>query len=566
MMFVRSPVRSMRLAPEAGAFPLRIQASRQNLRLIGLLLIVTVVLVAVYSVLFQLAMALEGQHHSWVTAVYWVTTNMSTLGLGDVAFTGDLGRAYTVVVHGSGLIILLILIPFLFVQMFQSSARVPRQLPAGMRGHVILTNYNPLTVVLIKRLTRYRHTYALIIEDLAEALRLHDLGFRVVVGDLHDPDSFRHVGLTGATLVACTGTDQVNTNTIHTIREVSQEIPIISTASTAVSVDVLRCAGSTHVLQLADMMGQSLARRIHGADAMAHVVGQVDDLLIAEATAAGTPLVGKTLQASKFREVAGITVVGLWERGEFVTPQPETMIHQNSVLLLAGSQSQVDRYNELFCIYHVSDAPVVVVGAGRVGRVTGRALSQRTIAHRFIEQSPERARGLNDCVVANAMDMGVLENAGIRKSSAVVMTTHDDDTNIFLTTFCRMLRPDIQILSLSTHELNVRSLHHAGADFVISDSSMGANAIFNVLKRGRILMVTEGLNVFEVAIPPAIEGKTIADSLVRKTTGCSIIGVNIDGALHVNPDPRLALPSGGKMILIGTVEAEEAFLKLYTHG
>ncbi|NIP80294.1 MAG: potassium channel protein, partial [Gemmatimonadetes bacterium] len=72
----------------------------------------------------------------------------------------------------------------------------------------------------------------------------------------------------------------------------------------------------------------------------------------------------------------------------------------------------------------------------------------------------------------------------------------DDATNIYLTIYCRRLRPDVQIVSRATLERNVTTLHRAGADFVMSYSSMGANAILNVLQSGDVVMVAEGLEVF----------------------------------------------------------------------
>jgi Trk K+ transport system NAD-binding subunit len=404
------------------------------------------------------------------------------------------------------------------------------------------------------------------VQDLVEALRLYDLGLTVVVGDLPNPETYRKVRVDQAAMVASTASDEVNTNVTFTVREESQEVPVITTADAPTSVEILRNAGSSQVLHLAEMMGQSLARRIHAADAMAHVVGQVDALLIAKATTAGTPLIGKSLQESKFREVVGITILGVWERGKFETARPETLISPNTVLVLAGSQNQLNRYNELFYIYHVSDAPVVIIGRGRVGQATGSALTQRQINYRFVDQSPDCFGDPRNSVVGNAVDPGILEKAGIMESPAVVITTHDDDTNIYLTTYCRHLRPDIQIITRATLETNVHTLHRAGADFVMSFASMGANAIFNFLKRGNILMVTEGLDVFKVKIPHSLIGKTITESSIRPTTGCSIIAVNVDGDMNINPDPTMLLPADSESILIGTVGAEDQFLNLYTNN
>ena len=47
------------------------------------------------------------------------------------------------------------------------------------------------------------------------------------------------------------------TNVAFTVREMSQSVPIVTTASSNDAVDILRLAGSSDVIQLSTMMGQS---------------------------------------------------------------------------------------------------------------------------------------------------------------------------------------------------------------------------------------------------------------------------------------------------------------------
>lgn len=56
--------------------------------------------------------------------------------------------------------------------------------------------------------------------------------------------------------------------------------------------------------------------------------------------------------------------------------------------MLAGSLEQMRTYNELFCIYHRATTPVLIIGGGRVGRATGRALRERQLDYRIIERDP----------------------------------------------------------------------------------------------------------------------------------------------------------------------------------
>jgi Trk K+ transport system NAD-binding subunit len=559
--------------PAEIASVIRSRRGRRNLRVLARFFLVLVVMITVYSVGFHILMQREGQEHTWITGFYWTLTVMSTLGFGDITFHTDIGRVFSIVVLLSGTTFLLVLLPFTFIEFFyepwmnaQAAARAPRRLPAEMRGHVLLTNHDAVTSALIRRLKQYHYPYALVVPEVEDALRLHDLGLNVVVGDLDDPETWARMRVEAAALVASTASDATNTNVAFTVRGLVKDLPIITSASDEASVDILKLAGSSFVLRLEEMIGQSFARRTLGGDAMSHVIGTFDELLIAEATTHRTPLVGKTLRESRLRENVGVTVVGVWERGHFEPAQPETEIHDNTVLVLAGSKEHLFRYNELFSIYNVSGAPVVILGGGRVGRATALALAQRELDYRIVEVLRERIRDAKKYVLGSAADLAVLEKAGIRETSTVIITPHDDDVNVYLTIYCRQLRPDIQILSRATHERNVATLHRAGADIVLSYASMGASAVINLLQRSKILMVAEGLDLFEVRMPANLAGRTIAESAIRERTGCSVVAIRTERGMEVAPNPSKTLPANADIVLIGTAEAEERFLELYGTG
>lgn len=537
------------------------------LRFVGLLAL----MIVVYSVLFHVIMQLEGRtEYSWITGFYWTLTVMSTLGFGDITFYSDLGRVFTSIVLLSGIVFLLILLPFTFIEYFiepwqeaQKEARAPRKLPEKTRGHVILTAYDAVTRALIRRLDKYHYPYVLLASEQEEALRLYDMGYRVVRGDLDSPVTYENVRVSQALLVATTLNDRANTNVTFTVREISDTVPIVATANTEEAVDILQLAGSTHVLQLGELMGQGLARRVLGGPTLAHVIGSFGDLQIAETTVERTGLVGKTLRESQLRNRVGINVLGVWRRGSFEPASPDMVLERSSVLVVAGTDEQVRRYNELAAEQPENDAPVMIIGGGRVGRATARALVERGVDYRIVELQPDRARNPDKYVIGDAADLEVLERAGIRQTKAVVVTTHDDDTNIYLTLYCRRLRPDVQIISRSRLERNVATLHRAGADFVMSYASIGATLILNLLNRSNILMVAEGLDLIKIKVPPSLAGQTIAQADVRAKTGSTIVAVNVDGTMHTNPDPKLVLPQDGELVLIGTLEAEDRLLKTY---
>ncbi|MDE0838699.1 MAG: NAD-binding protein [Kiritimatiellae bacterium] len=537
------------------------------LRFLGILLL----LIVLYCVLFHLLMAGEGQTHSWITGLYWTLTVMSTLGFGDITFHSDLGRIFSIIVLLSGMLFMLTLLPFTVIQFFyapwmatQLDLRIPRSLPEESQGHVILIHDDEVTRTLIRKLRQFHYDYVMLTPSMQTAQSLKDEGIHTMVGELDDPQTYRNCRIEQAGLIAVTASDVVNTSVASTVRGLCEDIPILATVQHRDSVDILELSGCNRVLHLGEMMGAALARRCVAGDAMAHVVATFNELQVAEAVTANTPLVGKTLRESRLRELLSINVVGLWERGVFQAARPDAVIHQSTVLVLAGSEQQLHEYDELFCIYTHSSAPVLIIGGGRVGRATGKSLAERGIDYRIVEKLPERILDDGHYVEGSAADFETLKRAGIMDCPTVIITTHEDDLNVYLAIYCRKLRPDVQIIARATAERIVGALHRSGADLVMSYASMGANAIFNLLKRSDVQMIAEGLDIFKLEIPRTLIGKTMAELGMREATGCTVLAVSSADGMQINPSPTLPFPAEGEIVVIGSAEAEEVFLAKYS--
>jgi len=550
----------------------RSRTTKRNFKLLFKFLSALAMLVVTYSVLFHYIMILENKEFSWITGFYWTLTVMSTLGFGDITFASDLGKAFTLLVLMSGILFLLVMLPFTFIKFLyapwleaQSRAKTPRELPESTTGHVIMTSFDPITMNLVEKLNKYNYEYAVIAPDLQHALELYELDFKVVVGDLGDPETYKRLRIQNAAMLVANNDDMTNTNISFTVREISEIVPIVTNADADDSIDILQLAGSTYVFQFMKMLGESLARRTLGMSMGANIIGRFDKLLIAEASAMRTPLEGKTLIQSNLRENTGVTVVGLWDRGLFKIPEPQTRIDSTTVLVLAGSAEQLKKYDEVFSIYrdyHTTGAPVLILGGGRVGRAAAQMLEERQIVYRVVEKNSKLVQNDN-YIKGNAADLETLNRAGIQEAPSVIITTHDDSMNIYLTIYCRQLRSDIQIVSRANLNGNISKLHRAGADHVMSHASMGANTIINLLKPNKLLMFAEGLNIFRTPIHSSLVGKSLAESHIRKQTGCSVIAIGRENKLNINPEPSILLRGNDEMVLIGTSDAEKRLMDIY---
>ena len=542
------------------------------------LLVILLGSVLLFSVGFQVLMELEGQEHSWWSAIYWTVVTMTTLGFGDIVFESDLGRMYSVVVLFAGAVLILVLLPFTFIQLVYlplrsaaQEARAPRRLPPDTRDHMLVTGRSPMEELLMHRAEIAGVPYALIVEDTDEAVSLHDAGYQVMVGRLDDPETYRAARAAQAALVVTARSDQANTNVVFTVREVTDRGAVVATATSADSVDVLELAGCDRVVRLGRLLGEAFARRILASSARSSVISTFFDLVIAEASAAGTELVGQSLRELGLRSRFGVSVVGVWDRGRLQVAEPDSVVEESSILLLAGTQASLDAYDAAYVSDGESpdeaagDGLVVILGGGRVGRAAAAALEAAGTPFCLVEREAERVDRLahlrpGSVVVGDAADRGVLEAAGIDEAAAVVVTTHDDDTNIYLTLYCRRLRPDIEILGRVRSERNLSTMHRAGADVVLSYASTGAMEAWNAMRDDSTLLLAEGLVVFRAAVPAELEGRKLGDSGLRAATGCTVVGVVVDGHCRTELHASTVLPAGGELVLIGDTAAEEAFL------
>ena len=550
------------------------RTTKRNFTLLAKFFAFLAVVVFIYSLLFHIIMLYEGRNFSWITGFYWTFTVMSTLGFGDITFQTDLGLIFTIVVLLSGIVFLLIMLPFTFVQFFyapwleaQKKTRTPRELPEDASGHIIITNLDPITEKLIQKLGKYKYEYVIIESDVHKALDLHDQGYKVVLGDQDDPATYERLRIHKAAMVVATNDDLMNTNISFTIREITDKIPIITTADNVHSIDILEFPGNTKVFQFMKMLGASLGLRSFGIDMGTNIIGRFDELLIAESPAMNTPLEGKTLAEVRLREKTGVTVVGLWEHGIFEMAEAQTVINSTTVLVMAGSEEQFQRFDKHFaisCVDYTPDAPVLILGGGRVGCAAAETLRERKIPYTIIEKNKKlTCSDEENQIQGDAADINVLIEAGIKKSRSIIITTHNDAMNIYLTFYCRQLRPDVQVISRATADRNVSKLHRAGADVVLSYATMGANRILNLLQPDDVSVFTEGLNVFSRPVHDSIAGKTLADVSIRKETGCSVIAIKSADKLVISPDPKVPLNKSDELILIGTIDAEKHFTENY---
>ncbi|HEX7781043.1 MAG TPA: ion channel, partial [Vicinamibacterales bacterium] len=348
---------------------------RENLRALARYLAFLAIQILVFTVLFHvIKLNVEHEEHSWITGLYWTLVVMTTLGFGDVTFTSDLGRVFSIVVMLSGVVFLLVVLPFLFIRMFYAPwlearirLRAPRAVPAGMRGHVILAEYDPVAAGLAERLTHEGIPYVLIEPDPARAARFMGDGITVMAGENDDRVTYERAAAPAARLVLANCEDTANTNITLTVREIAPAVAITAIVEEEDSIDILQLSGATFVLPLKHQLGDYLANRVDVGRPEAHIIGEFKGLQIAELAAHDTPFVGQRIRETRLRQQTGLTVIGFWERGKLRHVYADTTIPSGSVLVVVGTSAQIAALNALMPHRTGGTPLVVVIGAGKVG-------------------------------------------------------------------------------------------------------------------------------------------------------------------------------------------------------
>lgn len=324
------------------------------------------------------------------------------------------------------------------------------------------------------------------------------------------------------------------------------------------------------MLPLNRWLGEQLANRINAKQAESHVIGRYRDLLIAELPVHRTPLAGRTIRDTRLRENTGLSVIGVWERGRLRPAHPDMQLTDKSVPVVIGTSEQLAELDYLLMIYDINPNPVVVIGAGSVGTSAARALARKDVPVVVIDRDPSASsQRLGEgarVVQGDASKPEVLIDAGLEDAPSVIVTTGDDATNIFLAAQCRSINPDVRIVSRISHDRNIEAIHAAGADFVLGSASLSIEAALSIIRGKELTLLGQQVELYSLGLPEQLRGKTLAESAIGATTGLTVIAIERNGEVTTSPKPSTTLEEGASLIVLGDMDQQREFVRIYENG
>ncbi len=317
--------------------------------------IVAVLLFVIYVLTFEYLMNLENQpeNANVVTAIYWATTTIATVGYGDVVFTSQAGRLFTIIVQVLGIVLISGFLVTYVVTPWMDRVikfRLPRKVSSGMKDHIIICGYNQLVETLIDELTAQDMLFA-VVEDEEELIReLVYKNIPCIFGSPSDKQTLMNAGIERAKLLIANKSDERNANIVLTAREF-QYINIIAIVEDQSNSKYLKYAGADTVVSPKSMFGQFIGKkamdrlvsRVTGATEIFEGVHIVEFPIYLK-----SPLIGKTLKEISSKQLTGAKIVGTWTSGTLsFDPKQEDIVRENSVLLAVGTREELSKLKKL---------------------------------------------------------------------------------------------------------------------------------------------------------------------------------------------------------------------------
>ena len=203
----------------------------------------------------------------------------------------------------------------------------------------------------------------------------------------------------------------------------------------------------------------------------------------------------------------------------------------------------------------------IIVGYGTTGTAAVKELINRGYNEKnliVIDNKEERVKDAADAgatgLLGDPTSEEILNKAGIVGANILIITMHQDDTNVLTTLTAKDLNPKLKVIARVSQEENIKQLKRAGADIIISPSLTSGNLMAMAVSTSNsveliedMLTTSRGVNLMQRKVKEVEVNKR-----PKTIKNCVIIGV-VRGGKSIGPKEldRVVLKPDDDVILIG---------------
>jgi Trk K+ transport system NAD-binding subunit len=521
-------------------------------------------LVAAYTVVYNLAMAeIEGVDQPLFASLEFVVQTMTTTGYGQDSelWSHPAMFLFVSVIQISGIGIGFFTLRLIIIPLFSSADVNLDNRLTPKRDHVIVCEFRHDSEVLLEELEELGIEYVLISSDEDEARELSDEGYPAIHGSPQAAKAYQRAGIEKARAII-TDAGSATVDTILTARSVRPDIEIITLTDDTDLFDIFRETGADSVLSPHSVLGHRLAEKVVASFSteLDNTVQLGEDFEMTEVLVQrDSPLDGVTIRDAGLREQTGANIVGAWIDGELqLPPDPDAVIRENSVLLVAGEHEDLEDLSEFTRSTKAFQRPdrVVLAGRGEVGTAAEEVLRDAGIETVSIDEEEMTEPD----IVGDMGKRSVRREANISNAGTILVCLPDDSQGLLTAVQAQAINPDIEVLFRANEMATVSKAFRAGADYVLAIPQVSARMVARELRGENVLDPASQIRVVRVPATP-FAGETIASAEIPERTGCRVIAIENESGLTTRIDPQRELDADDQLTLVGTDDAVQEFLR-----
>ena len=171
----------------------------------------------------------------------------------------------------------------------------------------------------------------------------------------------------------------------------------------------------------------------------------------------------------------------------------------------------------------------------------------------------------------DATDSDTLSEAGITEAKGLFAVTGDDNQNLVISLTAKQLNPNIRVVASCKDLKNVDKMKKAGADAVVSPTSIGGLRMASEMVRSTVVSFLDtmlrgkekNLRIEELTLPPAFSGRPVAELQLERHRHVLLLAVKTEQDLVYNPPGHHMLKSGDTLIFMSTPGERNELEKLF---
>lgn len=492
--------------------------------------------VMLYAYVYMYGMAnFEGQEIPYYVALQVATESITTAGFGGHAPWDTLSMNIIVIIMNvTGVLLFFIGVPVALAPfvgpIVKDAVRDEAPTETDMKGHTVLVGFEDSNQLLRKKLGQSDIKSLFVMDDRETADRIHRDGSNVLFVNEYNKKFLSNANIEHADTVIIGMEGGTDPSVVLSVKDIDEDVNVVSVSYTESNEKYVRKAGADRVIKPKSELGQSLATRAT-KDISARINDEISDLDIKTSYVtvdSDDDVCGKTVEDAE-EQIIGRIIAGWFFGTLVVNPDPDTVVEENSVLLITDGSNQ-EREQELDTVDQgdtQGNGPIMICGYGDVGKAVDKFARREGYETITVDKSEEEADLMDDITNEDFMR----DEVDLDDCMSVVVAVSDDDTAVYTNLVVNNVSPTTDVVTRSNKVENIWKIYNSGSNFVLSLETLTADAILDYVSKSSDIISSNDEVIVSSVSGQEYQGKKLQDTDIGNSSVTVFAVLRKDGMI-----------------------------------